>query len=170
MSPSRKGHNQPSFSVLVDWGRNHRALGDYFELLEGPFTMVEAENVCHECRRLGAELASGHTTSAARKLFLTDPRGAPARHDCRDAEALRSVPSSTSQTRPTTEGGICMARVIELIVTKEGQTTVQTKGYSGETCLEASKWLEKALGITTDDRTTGEFFQQLNTERHIQQE
>jgi hypothetical protein len=62
-----------------------------------------------------------------------------------------------------------MPRVIDLIVTKDGQTTVQTKGYSGGTCLEASKWLEQALGITTAERKTPEYHETLNTEQHIQQ-
>jgi hypothetical protein len=67
------------YALLVDWGTNHRALGDYFELLEGPFTMAEAESVAKECRRLGAIAASVHKTAAARKLYASDPRGAAAR-------------------------------------------------------------------------------------------
>jgi hypothetical protein len=63
-----------------------------------------------------------------------------------------------------------MPRVIELIVSKEGETTVQTKGYSGGTCMEASKWLEHALGITTTDQKTTEFYETTQTEQHIHQE
>jgi hypothetical protein len=74
------------YSVLVDWGRNHRALGDYFELLKGLFTIAEAEKVCRECERLGAEGASVHKASAAKKLFESNPRGAPARKAWREAE------------------------------------------------------------------------------------
>jgi hypothetical protein len=62
-----------------------------------------------------------------------------------------------------------MPRVIEVIVTKDGQTTVQTKGYSGNTCTDASKWLEEALGITTSDRKTNEFYATQTTEQHVQQ-
>jgi hypothetical protein len=62
-----------------------------------------------------------------------------------------------------------MPRVIEVIVSKDGQTTVQTKGYSGSTCTAASKWLEQALGITTDDRRTNEFYEAVTNEQHVQQ-
>jgi hypothetical protein len=62
-----------------------------------------------------------------------------------------------------------MPRITELIVTKDGQTTIQTKGYSGATCIDASKWLEQALGITTDDRKTAEFYETLSTDQHVQQ-
>ena len=62
-----------------------------------------------------------------------------------------------------------MPRITELIVTKEGQTTIQTKGYSGSTCIDASRWLEQALGIPTDDRKTAEFYETLSTDQHVQQ-
>ena len=51
-----------------------------------------------------------------------------------------------------------MARIIELVVSPNGATTVQTKGYSGSECLGASAWLEKALGIATADQKTVEYF------------
>ena len=40
-----------------------------------------------------------------------------------------------------------MARVIEVVVSPTGETTVQTKGYAGGDCLLASKFMEQALGI-----------------------
>ena len=55
-----------------------------------------------------------------------------------------------------------MAKVIEVVVTPTGETTMQTKGYAGSDCQQASKWLEKALGIVTADRKTPEFFQHDN--------
>jgi len=62
-----------------------------------------------------------------------------------------------------------MSRIIELIVSPKGETTVQTKGFSGGTCIQASKWLEQALGIATADRKTAEFFEPAKTEQHVQQ-
>jgi hypothetical protein len=38
-------------------------------------------------------------------------------------------------------------RIIEVTVSPKGETTVQTKGYAGADCLEASKWLEQVLGV-----------------------
>jgi hypothetical protein len=34
-----------------------------------------------------------------------------------------------------------MARVIEVTVSPTGETTIQTKGYTGADCLQASKFL-----------------------------
>jgi hypothetical protein len=52
-----------------------------------------------------------------------------------------------------------MSRVIEVVVSPQGQTTVQTKGYAGADCLQASKFLEQALGVSTADEKTAEFYQ-----------
>jgi hypothetical protein len=62
-----------------------------------------------------------------------------------------------------------MPRVIELIVTKEGKTSVETKGYSGGTCTDASKWLEQALGIRTNETKTAEYYDTVTKEQHVQQ-
>ena len=35
-----------------------------------------------------------------------------------------------------------MSRVIEVIVSPTGETSIQTKGYQGGDCLQASKFLE----------------------------
>ena len=50
-------------------------------------------------------------------------------------------------------------RVIEVLVSHTGETKVQTKGYSGSSCLQASQFLEQALGVTTQDQKTSEFYQ-----------
>jgi hypothetical protein len=52
-----------------------------------------------------------------------------------------------------------MSRIIEVVVSPKGETTVQTKGYAGGDCLRASKFLEQALGVTTADRKTTEFYE-----------
>ena len=63
-----------------------------------------------------------------------------------------------------------MSRVIEVVVSPKGETTVQTKGYVGGDCLQASQWLEQALGIASADRKTSEFYQATQTEQQIQQQ
>jgi hypothetical protein len=50
-------------------------------------------------------------------------------------------------------------RIIEVTVSPQGETTVQTRGYAGADCLRASKFLEQALGVTTADARTSEFYQ-----------
>ena len=62
-----------------------------------------------------------------------------------------------------------MHRIIEITVSPKGETTLQTKGFVGGECLNASKWLEQSLGISTSDRKTGEFFQQASNEQQVQQ-
>lgn len=59
-----------------------------------------------------------------------------------------------------------MARIIEVVVSPAGEVTVQTKGYAGSTCLQASKFLEQALGIAASDRKTAEFYQTSSIEQH----
>lgn len=50
-----------------------------------------------------------------------------------------------------------MTRTIEILITPTGQTTVQTKGFSGASCQEASRFLEQALGQRTQETLTAEF-------------
>jgi hypothetical protein len=52
-----------------------------------------------------------------------------------------------------------MARIIEVTVSPTGEATVQTKGYAGGDCLQASKFLEQALGVAAADRHTAEFYE-----------
>jgi hypothetical protein len=62
-----------------------------------------------------------------------------------------------------------MARVIEVVVSPKGETTVQTKGYAGADCLRASQFLEQALGVASADRKTGEYYLSASAEQHVQQ-
>lgn len=58
-----------------------------------------------------------------------------------------------------------MARVIEIIVSPTGETTLQTRGYAGSECSQASKFLEQALGVVTADHRTTEFYQATVTQQ-----
>ena len=48
-------------------------------------------------------------------------------------------------------------KIIEIVVSPQGETTVQTKGFTGGECRDASKFLEQALGQRTGERLTSEF-------------
>jgi hypothetical protein len=50
-------------------------------------------------------------------------------------------------------------RTIEITVKPDGRTTVETRGFVGPACREASRFLEQALGVTTGTRLTAEFHQ-----------
>jgi len=47
---------------------------------------------------------------------------------------------------------------IHITVDSKGGTTVETKGFSGSQCVEASKFIEQALGEGGSRRTTAEFY------------
>lgn len=50
-------------------------------------------------------------------------------------------------------------KIIEILVLPDGTTRVETRGFSGATCQEASRFLERALGPTIADQPTAEFHQ-----------
>jgi len=62
-----------------------------------------------------------------------------------------------------------MPRIIEIIVSPTGETTVQTRGFVGGDCVHASRWLEDALGNATADRKTSEYFASQPTQQEVQQ-
>ena len=52
-----------------------------------------------------------------------------------------------------------MNKIIEIIVSPTGETRLETKGFSGATCREASGFLEAALGNRAGEQLTTEFHQ-----------
>ena len=62
-----------------------------------------------------------------------------------------------------------MNRIIEVTVSPKGETSIQTKGFAGSDCLQASKFLEQALGIATKEVKTGEYYQTASNEQRIEQ-
>ena len=60
-------------------------------------------------------------------------------------------------------------RVIEVTVSPQGEVTVQTKGYAGPECRQASQFLEQALGVTVQDHNTAEFYAEAQAQQHAQQ-
>ena len=61
-----------------------------------------------------------------------------------------------------------MTRTIEIIVSAKGETTVQTKGFSGTSCRDASRAMEEALGQRIGEQLTAEFHQAVEPQ-HTQQ-
>jgi hypothetical protein len=62
-----------------------------------------------------------------------------------------------------------MNRIIEVTVSPKGETSIQTKGYTGADCLQASKFLEQALGVAAKDVKTGEFYAATQNDQHLNQ-
>lgn len=50
-------------------------------------------------------------------------------------------------------------KVIEVIIHPDGSSQVETKGFQGSDCQQASRFVEQALGSRLAERTTPEFFQ-----------
>jgi hypothetical protein len=45
-------------------------------------------------------------------------------------------------------------KTIEITVSPTGETTVQTKGFTGSACQDASKFIEQALGERSGEQLT----------------
>jgi len=56
---------------------------------------------------------------------------------------------------------------IEIIVAKDGQTRVETKGFLGSDCQGASRFIEQALGKATGEQLKPEFYTAASN--HLQQ-
>ncbi len=62
-----------------------------------------------------------------------------------------------------------MMQVIEIVVAPNGESVVQTKGFSGSSCQDASRFIELALGQRVSERLTPEFYQTQTHEQQTQQ-
>lgn len=62
-----------------------------------------------------------------------------------------------------------MNRSIEIIVSPQGETRLETKGFTGSSCREASRLLEQALGTKAKEQITPEFYAQTSTTQQVQQ-
>jgi hypothetical protein len=58
-----------------------------------------------------------------------------------------------------------VTKIIEIIVSTKGETTVTTKGFSGASCRDASRALEEALGQRSGEQLTAEFHQAQGVEQ-----
>jgi len=60
-------------------------------------------------------------------------------------------------------------KTIQLIIDPQGEVRLETKGFAGASCREATRALEQALGLIQSDRPTSEMYQQATSqevERH----
>jgi len=60
-------------------------------------------------------------------------------------------------------------KIIEIIVSPTGETKIETKGFSGAECRDASKFIEEALGKCTNEKLTGEFYAENSVRQQNQQ-
>ena len=62
-----------------------------------------------------------------------------------------------------------MNQIIEVIVSPLGETRVETRGFAGATCRQASQSLEEALGVRQAEQLTAEFYQQSPAQNQVEQ-
>jgi len=55
-------------------------------------------------------------------------------------------------------------RTVEVIIAPDGRVRVETKGFAGSECRQASAQLEQALGLRASEQLTSEFHRQAETE------
>jgi hypothetical protein len=60
-------------------------------------------------------------------------------------------------------------KTIEVVVSPQGEVSVETKGFSGPSCREASRFIEQALGQRTGELLTAEFHQSQAQQESAQQ-
>jgi hypothetical protein len=55
-------------------------------------------------------------------------------------------------------------KTIDVIVAPDGSSRVQTNGFTGSQCKEASRFLEQALGTVQSEQLTADFYRTQSTE------
>src|SRR5262249_16711073 len=60
-------------------------------------------------------------------------------------------------------------KTIEIIVDAKGQSRVETKGFAGSECREASRFLEQALGVLAGEMLKPEYYQQQPGDQSLEQ-
>ena len=63
-----------------------------------------------------------------------------------------------------------MMKTIEILVSPKGDTLVQTRGFTGSSCREASRFIEQALGQPASETLTAEFHQSEAADRVVRQQ
>ena len=58
-------------------------------------------------------------------------------------------------------------KTIEITINPTGETKVETRGFSGASCRDASRFLEEALGQRSAETLTPEFHQSETEENRL---
>ncbi len=61
------------------------------------------------------------------------------------------------------------SKTIEIIIAPNGQSKVETKGFTGSECREASRFIEQTIGQQTNEILKSEFHQTATAQQQIQQ-
>ncbi|MCA9005070.1 MAG: DUF2997 domain-containing protein [Planctomycetaceae bacterium] len=62
-------------------------------------------------------------------------------------------------------------QIIEIIISTDGQSRIETRGFTGFRCKDASRFLEAALGKVSSEQLTAEYHQAVQHQsNHLTQE
>jgi hypothetical protein len=60
-------------------------------------------------------------------------------------------------------------QIIEVVISPQGETRIETKGFTGSSCRQASQFLEQALGTASNETLTAGFYQEEPATNRLQQ-
>jgi hypothetical protein len=60
-------------------------------------------------------------------------------------------------------------KTIEITVTPEGATSIKTSGFTGGSCKDATRDIERALGVAGKESLLPEYYVKTSTGEHLQQ-
>jgi hypothetical protein len=60
-------------------------------------------------------------------------------------------------------------KTIEITVSPRGETRVETKGFTGGACREASRFVEQALGMRSAETSTAEYHRGQSVDQDVRQ-
>ncbi len=58
---------------------------------------------------------------------------------------------------------------IEITVSPEGSVSIKTQGFTGGSCRDATRDLERALGVSSNESLLPEFYNQTGTSEQVRQ-
>ena len=60
-------------------------------------------------------------------------------------------------------------KTIEITVSPEGATSIKTQGFTGSSCRDVTRDLERALGVAGKESLLPEYYGKTSTGEHLQQ-
>jgi hypothetical protein len=60
-------------------------------------------------------------------------------------------------------------KTIEITVSPQGATSIKTSGFTGGSCRDATRDLERALGVSGTEHLLPEYFQRTSTGEQLRQ-
>ena len=60
-------------------------------------------------------------------------------------------------------------KTIEITVSPEGATSIKTSGFTGSSCRDATRDIERALGVAGKESLLPEYYGKTSTGEHLQQ-